>query len=314
MAPRRFAPTAALLALLLVLLMAPASAVATFPGQNGGFAYGFDLEYETDDHSYTVYGWSVGLIDQDGGNRHRISSGREPAFSPDGTRLAVSQRRDWGSALVSLTGRPLARLSSGIDRAPAWAPSGRRIAFERFRCTGIFETLNCPRARGIWIVGRDGRGARRVTREGADPAWSTLGDLAFVVERDHCHDCHRAPEGQIRVRRGGAVRTLTRGSAPDWSPSGGQLAFVTGAGGLFVMNRDGSGRRRLYFSRAQASSPTWSPDGRSIAFVSGGDAVLAVPSSGGRARRLFNLPCPGSLCDDGESATVNDLAWRPMRR
>ena len=189
MSLRRFARATALLAFLCVPLLAPASAGATFPGTNGGFAYGFDLGSETDDHSYTTYGWRVGLVDQDGRSRHGVTFGREPPYCPDGTRLAVAQRRHWGSAVVSLAGRPLVRLSSGIDRAPASSPSGRRIAFERFRCTGVFETLFCPRERGIWIVGADGRMPRRITRAGADPAWSTRGELAFVVAQERCDDC-----------------------------------------------------------------------------------------------------------------------------
>jgi hypothetical protein len=44
----------------LVCLTVPAS--ATFPGGNGGFAYSFELDYATDDVSYTVWSWRVGFV------------------------------------------------------------------------------------------------------------------------------------------------------------------------------------------------------------------------------------------------------------
>jgi dipeptidyl aminopeptidase/acylaminoacyl peptidase len=164
-------------------------------------------------------------------------------------------------------------------------------------------------------VGRDGRDAERVMREGADPVWSTRGELAFTAAEEHCPDCHEPATGEVRVRgRDGAIRALARGSEPDWSPSGRQLVLVSGAG-LFVVAADGSGRRRLYSSsRRPPSSPSWSPDGDSIAFLVSAHSVAVVPARGGRVRTLFEVPCPGSLCDDGDAATVNDLAWQPRPR
>jgi Tol biopolymer transport system component len=319
---QRLATVRGAVALTVALLGFAAPAQATFAGRNGDFAYGFELGYPTDEYSYESYAWRVGMIGQDGNRRRFVTDGREPAFSPRGRRLAVAQRSDWGSAVVSLRGRPLMRLSSGIDRAPAWSPAGRRVAFERFRCTGLVETLFCPKARGIWTAALDGGDAERLVGEGSDPAWSSRGEIAFTVAEDHCPDCQIAPEGELRVvpARGGDARVLTRGSAPDWSPSGRQLAFTTGRplypgfSELHVINRDGSGRRRIYSSRRGISSPTWSPDGRQVAFILGSDAVVAVASQGGRPRPLFRLRCPERLCGDGSYAYVTDIAWQPLRR
>ena len=54
-------------------------------------------------------------------------------------------------------------------------------------------------------------------------------------------------------------------SDPAWSPNGRSLAFARHPGGVFVINADGSGERRL----AGGQKPVWSPDGRKIAFVRG---------------------------------------------
>ena len=145
-------PGIVLVALGVALLGVPGPAQATFPGRNGDFAFGFELGYSTDDVSFESYSWRVGMIGQDGRRRRFLTYGREPAFSPRGTRVAVAQRSHWGSAVVTSRGRRVMRLTSGIDRAPAWSPGGRRIAFERFRCTGLVETLFCPKAGGIWTV------------------------------------------------------------------------------------------------------------------------------------------------------------------
>lgn len=113
---QRLATLRGAVALTVALLGFAAPAQATFAGRNGDFAYGFELGYPTDEYSYESYAWRVGMIGQDGNRRRFITDGREPAFSPRGRRLAVAQRSDWGSAVVSLRGRPLMRLSSGIDR------------------------------------------------------------------------------------------------------------------------------------------------------------------------------------------------------
>jgi Tol biopolymer transport system component len=64
---------------------------------------------------------------------------------------------------------------------------------------------------------------------------------------------------------------------PAWSPDGRKIAFV-GDGKIYVMNADGSGKRRLTRNAAPDlrpdvqpawlpdSQPAWSPDGRKIAF------------------------------------------------
>ncbi len=60
---------------------------------------------------------------------------------------------------------------------------------------------------------------------------------------------------------------------PTWSPDGRKIAFV-GDGKIYVMNADGSGKRRLTAGTAGTGArdfrpdggPAWSPDGRKIAF------------------------------------------------
>jgi Tol biopolymer transport system component len=60
----------------------------------------------------------------------------------------------------------------------------------------------------------------------------------------------------------GKRRLADSGNFPSWSPDGRKIAF----GGLRVVNADGSGLQRL----TSGTLPAWSPDGRRIAFTLGG--------------------------------------------
>jgi Tol biopolymer transport system component len=67
-----------------------------------------------------------------------------------------------------------------------------------------------------------------------------------------------------------------------------QIAFVDSRGdlsGIYVMNADGSGQRRLTWSRAGEYNPVWSPDGNRIAFARGVPGDIYVMNSDGSGRR-----------------------------
>ncbi len=96
---------------------------------------------------------------------------------------------------------------------------------------------------------------------------------------------------------GKGARPLTRSqhdeASPTWSPDGRRIAFARDfpdhegypIGELFVINADGTGVRRLTFSRdIDEGSPAWSPDGDTLVFEKARSATI-----GSKRLYLMNL-------------------------
>lgn len=66
----------------------------------------------------------------------------------------------------------------------------------------------------------------------------------------------------------GKLYPLTTGQDPALSPDGTQVVFTRGNGenGLYLINSDGSGERKIFGEQDQLRSPKWSPDGQWIVF------------------------------------------------
>jgi Tol biopolymer transport system component len=84
------------------------------------------------------------------------------------------------------------------------------------------------------------------------------GTLAFVSTREGAPHIYVASADGTGIRR--LSTQLPAEFAPAWSPDGHRLAFNS-FDGTYVINRDGSGLRRLQRS---GRAPSWSPDGKRL--------------------------------------------------
>ncbi len=80
--------------------------------------------------------------------------------------------------------------------------------------------------------------------------------------------------------------------SPSWSPSGGQLAYVSfeSRKPVVYIHDVSTGKRRVIANfRGSNSAPSWSPDGRSLALTlsrDGGSQLFVIDANGGEPRRL----------------------------
>ena len=132
--------------------------------------------------------------------------------------------------------------------------------------------------------------ARAAVGASPEPAWIVASALPNGA----------GPSQLYRVRTtGGAFEQLTTGSRPAtlpaFSPEGAHVVFTRLGSGLFVVDVDGTGLRRLT-SGGRDSHAAWSPDGTRIAFLRPFRTdwrVYVVPAGGGAARRLPLAPPAG---------------------
>ncbi len=259
----------------------------------------------------------------------------DPSWSPDGSMIVFSRQRikveeirppahsgkvtsysgevrESGIFVIRADGTGMERLTDGRLHAtyPSWAPDGR-ILFSTGKVTDGDH--------GLHLMNPDGSGKTKVF--GSANAIHRPKAVAGHFELEEATDpAGTGPEGDSEQAAGQPAQASilaeqrTTGSAGDASDDPGRIAFVSGRDGnpeIYVINADGSGRRRLTqndqcdglrfehsvmdsngMGKARSYLPShhgallWSPDGEKLVFKSGRASFTCMNLAGGDQRKV----------------------------
>jgi Tol biopolymer transport system component/DNA-binding winged helix-turn-helix (wHTH) protein len=205
---------------------------------------------------------------------HDSGSQSEPAWSPDGTRLALTSDRN-GNADIWVLGVNDASAvqlttSNAHDWQPDWSPDGQSIVYRSERAGG-----------GLYVVPAAGGPERHLTTFGSQPQWSPAGNVILFT--------HTAPDSTRAIKlfvidaAGGTPRRVQHPAL-----AGTQITHAAWApdGRVSLWTRDEVGGRQF----------------------------VTVPIDGGPATHSaipydIAAPAPGSA-----SPTLGSFAWAPSGR
>jgi len=256
----------------------------------------------------TSSGGSIVTVNADGTQATTLTSGLDPAWSPDGKQIAFTRWSEpqQGVYVMDADGGNM-RLIYQINGAknPIWSPDGTKIAF-----TSVYKQ------------------ERRQPRFGDGPATVTdywrisVVDVATGQKTDVMLDgdqqaftpswrrdglfVYKGARGLFATTETGWPTALTSNplhASPAWSPDGTKIVFMIEQHDhwdIAVINGDGGGLAYLTSTSPVIGTrpvnnvaPTWSPDGSMIAFLSDRDGdwrVYVMNANGSQQRTLLDVP------------------------
>ncbi|MBV2156053.1 PD40 domain-containing protein [Kitasatospora sp. SUK 42] len=288
---------------------------------------------------------TIVTLSPDGTGQHQVTQPSDrtlddrPDWSPDGTTIAFDRtdRRSGTARLwaVSATGDNAHQLSQLCDtsaatadcanedeRAPAFSPDGKQLAFSR--SWGALDTAGNKQTQysDLYLMSPDGTDVQRLTFLTNDkpysgtvsnPSWSPDGkQLTFEYRTGASGQPANSRSIYVVGADGTGLRQLTpwelrAGDRASWSPDGTQILFTTypadsdntPGGGIYTVHPDGTAIGALTPAPSDASYGTaaYAPDGKSVVFAqapagSGADLYTMRPDGTG-VTRLTNNPDQG---------------------
>jgi TolB protein len=246
----------------------PIAAQATSPGANGRIVFA----------SRAIGGtYDVFSINPDGSGLVNVTNhpanDRDPAISPDGTKIIFRTDRDGNDEIYSMNanGTNPIRLTNDPqqDYAMSWSPDGTEIVWVR-------QILGFPPF--MHVMNADGTNDH-ILGVGNTPQLSPDGEkIAFGRRVDPANP---TPVAIFIMNVDGGQRhqvtpSSLNGFGPDWAPDGNRLVFssdvcdICDESDLYTVKANGKDLKRLtYFdgTGVNAHEAVWSPNGRQILFT-----------------------------------------------
>ena len=200
----------------------------------------------------------------------------QPAFSPDGERIAFRSNREGGGLFVmGRTGEAVRRVTrTGFN--PSWSPDGTQLAYST-ESVGL-NPLNWQGDSGIWAAQVETGESRGVVEvDGVEPSWSPSGQRIAYVSR--MGDLTQMDIVTVPADGGEEVALVDPATdwGPVWSADGRHLYFASDRSGSMNLWRiavdEDSGEavgepEPLTTPATYLAHPTLSADGSRVAYSS----------------------------------------------
>jgi dipeptidyl aminopeptidase/acylaminoacyl peptidase len=252
----------------------------------------------------TASGGPIYVANADGSNLRYLTTGIDPALSPDGRTVAFTRWDSAGGVLdsvwvIGVDGKGEQQIAGEIQqpKSPTWSADGKTIVVNMQQGGTLYDSRQC----------KTFFGQRFCLKKSADPNWALRKiDVATRAYADLPSDSHsfsptfdpknvwhvvyHGDHGltNLDVNQGTSwpLTTDAADRSPAFSPDGSKIAVNYWQGDhweIHVLNADGSGRVRLTQTPEKVlvdqqlsgqpkhswnnAAPAWSPDGKQIAFV-----------------------------------------------